>query len=507
MPERPPVCEPGGSRGGGFGTGSALLADFYSLTMSQGYWKRNPNRRAVFEFFFRRQPFGGGYAVFAGLGTLLRNLAAFSFSGDDIEYLRSLGPFEHGFTQFLKDFRFSGSLWAVDEGTTVFPHEPIVRVEGSLVECQLIEGMLLNTVNFQSLVATKARRVWLASGKGSVVEFGMRRAQGPNGAVSASRAAFIGGVEGTSNTLAGRMFGIPVVGTMAHSWVMSFPDEAEAFDVYAGMYPDNCVFLIDTYNTLKSGIRNAIEAGKKLRKRGKTFGVRLDSGDIQYLSFEVRRMLDAEGMNDAGIAVSGDLDESIIQNLVNSGAPVNVWGVGTQLVTGGTDPAFNGVYKMAACQDASGRMAQVMKFSDNPEKTTNPGIKQVWRMKDDRGSAVADVLALDAVDGWGKPEFFELGAGYRFWHPAGDYRHFRHVVERAPEPLLKKRLDTGAPADIPGVSQQSLAEIRARSLADFESFDPTYKRHLNPHVYKVSITEELHALKLGLIKKHFGDVG
>ena len=491
---------------GNAGVGSALFTDFYSLVMSQGYWKQNPDRRAVFEFFFRRQPFGGGYAIFAGLETLLENLAAFSFSGDEIEYLQGMGLFESGFVEYLRDFRFSGSLWAIDEGTVVFPQEPIIRVEGNLVECQLIEGLLLNTVNFQSLVATKTRRVWLASGKGSVLEFGLRRAQGPDGAVSASRAAFIGGAAGTSNTLAGKMFGIPVVGTMAHSWVMSFPNEVEAFDAYAGLYPNNCVFLIDTYNTLKSGIRSAIEVGKKLKNQGRAFGVRLDSGDLQYLSSEVRRMLDAAGLDKATIAVTGDLDESIIQTLVGSGAPVDVWGVGTQMVTGGNDPAFNGVYKMAACEDPEGRMTQVMKFSDNPEKTTNPGIKQVWRIKDDRGAALADVLALDTTDDSGGAECFEQGGRHRFWHPAADYRHFHHVMERPPEPLLKKRLAKGSAADARCCPQPSLAEIRAHSLADFETFDPTYKRQLNPHVYKVSISEKLYTLKLDLIKKHFGDL-
>jgi len=481
--------------------GSAIFADFYSLIMAQGYWKRNPGRRAVFEFFFRRQPFGGGYAVFAGIETLLENLAAFSFSKDDIEYLQTLGLFEDAFADYLGTFRFSGTVRAIDEGTLVFPHEPIIRVEGSLVECQLIEGMLLNAVNFQSLVATKARRVWFASGEGSVVEFGMRRAQGPDGAMSASRAAFIGGIEGTSNTLAGKKFGIPVVGTMAHSWVMSFPNEEEAFDAYAKLYPDHCVFLIDTYNTLKSGIRSAIEVGKRLQRQGKIFGVRLDSGDLQYLSAEVRRMLNAAGLNRATIAVSGDLDESVVQTLVNSGAPVDVWGVGTQMVTGGTDSAFSGVYKMTACEDAEGRMAQVMKFSDNPEKTTNPGIKQVWRIKDGKGSALADVMALDTICGQGESaEHFKIGERYKFWHPAADYRHFYQVIERPPEPLLKKRLAEGEPLG----PKPSLVEIRARSLADFATFDPSYKRLLNPHVYKVSISEKLYNAKLNLIKKYFG---
>ena len=477
---------------------SALFTDFYSLTMAQGYWKQSRNRKAVFEMFFRRQPFGGGYAIFAGLGTLLENLASFTFSGEDIDYLRGLNLFEEQFLAYLKDFRFSGSLWAIDEGTVVFPQEPLIRIEGSLIECQLIEGMLLNIINFQSLIATKTRRTWLASGEGTIMEFGLRRAQGPDGAMSASRAAYIGGAKGTSNTLAGKTFGIPTLGTMAHSWVMAFPTEGEAFDAYADLYPNNAVFLIDTYDTLKSGILSAINTGKKLREQGKNFGVRLDSGDIQYLSSEVRKMLDNAGLNRATITASSDLDELIIETLVNSGAPVDVWGVGTRMVTGGGDSAFTGVYKVAACEDADGQMVPVMKFSDNPEKTTNPGLKQVWRIRDTHGAALADVLALDSDD----IETLEPGSRTRFWHPSADYRHFYHIIETPPQPLLQKRFANGEPCG----TQPTLDEIRSHSAADLESFDTTYKRLLNPHGYKVSITEKLRNVKLELIKSHLGDL-
>ncbi|MDR0457068.1 MAG: nicotinate phosphoribosyltransferase [Treponema sp.] len=478
---------------------SALFTDFYSLTMAQGYWKQKQNRQAVFEMIFRWQPFGGGYAIFAGLGTLLDNLASFSFSDEDIGYLKNMGLFQDAFIEYLKNFRFSGSLWAMDEGTVVFPQEPLIRIEGSLIECQIIEGVLLNVINFQSLIATKARRVWVASGKGSFMEFGLRRAQGPDGALSAARAAYIGGAIGTSNTLAGKAFGIPVLGTMAHSWVMSFPAEEEAFNAYAEMYPDRAVFLIDTYDTLKSGIVSAINVGKKLKAQGKNCGVRLDSGDIQYLSTEVRKMLDAAGLNEATITASNDLDESIIETLVNSGVPVDVWGVGTRMVTGGDDAAFTGVYKMISCEDADGRMAPVMKFSDNPEKTTNPGPKQVWRIKDSQGAALADVLALDSA---ADAEIIELGYRYRFWHPSADYRHFYHIIEGEPQPLLKKRIADGKPCG----PQPSLDEIRAHSAADLETFDSTYKRLLNPHVYKVSVTEKLRDLKLELINSHLSDL-
>jgi nicotinate phosphoribosyltransferase len=477
---------------------SALFTDFYSLTMAQGYWKKDLDHQAVFEMFFRRQPFGGGFAVFAGLGTLVERLQRFSFSEDDIAYLRGLGCFEEPFLDYLRGFRFSGSLMAFDEGTAVFPLEPLIRVDGGLIECQIIEGMILNTINFQSLIATKTARVWLASGKGSIMEFGLRRAQGWDGAMSATRAAYIGGASGTSNTLAGKEFGVPVLGTMAHSWVMAFPGEEEAFRAYAELYPGRTVFLIDTYDTLKSGVLNAVKVGRELAARGETFGVRLDSGDIQYLSTEVRRVLDQAGLDRAAITVSNDLDESIIEALTAAGAPVDTWGVGTRMVTGGNDAAFTGVYKMAARKDG-GRLVPAMKFSDNPEKTTTPGIKQVRRIKDGQGMAVADVLCLDDRE---DPDLIERGKRYAFWHPAADYRHFYHDVGGEVETLLKPRLEAGKPCAPP----PSLAEIRRRTEAELDSLDPSYKRILNPHLYKVSVTARLRDIKLDLIKSHLGDL-
>jgi nicotinate phosphoribosyltransferase len=480
-------------------SGSALFTDFYSLTMAQGYWKKGMNSRAVFEMFFRRQPFGGGFSIFAGLGTLLENLRAFTFSSGDIAYLRGLGLFEEAFLDYLGGFRFTGSLWAMDEGSVVFPNEPLIRIDSGLIECQIIEGMLLNTINFQSLIATKTARVWLASGKGSVMEFGLRRAQGWNGAMSASRAAYIGGTAGTSNVLAGKEFGIPVLGTMAHAWVMAFPGEEEAFQSYADIYPDKTVLLIDTYDTLKSGILNAVKVGKKLAVRGKNFGVRLDSGDIHYLSMEVRKILDAAGLPKATISVSNDLDESIIQTLTNAGAPINVWGVGTQMVTGGTEAAFTGVYKLAARDNGSGGLTATIKFSDNPEKTTNPGVKQVWRIRDGQGMLVADVLSLEDSE---NPDAVEKGKTYSFWHPSADYRHFSHTVEGSAEPLLRKRIEKGSPA----AADPSLDDIRALVRQELESLDQSYKRILNPHVYKVSVSGRLRTLKMNLIRNFLGDL-
>jgi nicotinate phosphoribosyltransferase len=478
---------------------SALFTDFYSLTMAQGYWKKGMKHRAVFEMFFRSNPFSGGFSIFAGLETLLQKIRAFSFSSDDIAYLRTLGSFDEAFLEYLSGFKFSGSVWAMDEGTVVFPNEPLIRVSGGLLECQLIEGMLLNTVNFQSLIATKAARVALAAGKASVVEFGLRRAQGPDGALSASRAAFIGGASGTSNVLAGKEFGISVFGTMAHSWVMAWPTEEEAFLAFAELYPDMAVFLIDTYDTLKSGVLSAIKAGKALAAKGRNFGVRLDSGDIHYLSVEVRKMLDAAGLPNATISVSNDLDEFVIKALADANAPVNTWGVGTQMVTGGTDAAFTGVYKLAASEDGKGKLAARIKFSDNPAKTTNPGVKQVWRIKDRDGMCVADVLALEDTE---EPDVLEQGKTYSFWHPQADYRHFYHTLDCGAEGLLAERLKDGK---LTGQSP-ALPEIQKRVRRELESLDGSYKRFLNPHIYKVSVTERLRALKLELIKNYLGEL-
>jgi nicotinate phosphoribosyltransferase len=477
---------------------SALFTDFYSLTMAQGCWKTNKNNRAVFEMFFRRQPSGGGFSVFAGLETLIEALKGFSFSDEDLAYLDSLRVFEKGFLDYLKDFRFSGSLWAMDEGTIVFPQEPLIRIDSSLIESQIIEGLLLNIINFQSLIATKTARVVLASNNGSVMEFGLRRAQGQDGALSASRAAFIGGALGTSNVLAGKTYGIPVFGTMSHAWIMSFPTEEDAFRSYAALYPDRSIFLIDTYDTLKSGIQNAITVGGELAAAGKNFGVRLDSGDMHYLSVEVRRLLDKAGYPQATISASNDLDEYIVETLTKTQAPIDTWGVGTQMITGGSDPAFTGVYKLAAKEEEDGCLVPAIKFSDNPEKTTNPGVKQVWRIKDENGFALADIMALEDTQ-----NIPEKGKQYTFWHPQADYRHFYHTipVEGSIEALLKKRLDRGRVL-LPGAS---LKDIQQKVTKNLESFDQSYKRLLNPHVYKVSVTEELRTLKLDLIKSHLSE--
>jgi len=474
---------------------SALFTDFYELTMAQGYWKQKMNQTVVFDMFFRRQPFNGGFSIFAGIETLLDALTTFSFSASDIAYLKEQGIFEQGFLDYLATFHFSGDLYSFDEGSIIFPQEPLVRIHANLIEAQIIEGLVLNHCNFQSLIATKTARVWLASKKGSIMEFGLRRAQGPDGAMSASRAAYIGGAAGTSNTLAGKLYGIPVMGTMAHSWVMSFPSELEAFEAYAKIYPTKTVFLIDTYDTLKSGIKNAIKAGAKLVEQGYNFGVRLDSGDISYLSAEVRKELDRAGFPQAFISVSNELTEEIIETLVQQNAPIASWGVGTHMVTGGTESSFTGVYKLCARHDAAtDTMIPAMKFSDNPQKTTNPGIKNVWRLYDDDGLARADILAL-------AEETIESGVENRYYHPMIDYRQFTFTPASVKQ-LLVKRLEKGKRIEPRKTDAEQLRLSRETMQREIETLDPSYKRILNPHIYKVSMTEKLKDLKLTFINEN-----
>jgi nicotinate phosphoribosyltransferase len=474
---------------------SALFTDFYELTMAQGYWKQNMNQEVVFDMFFRRQPFNGGFSVFAGIETLLDVLTEFSFSADDIAYLKEQGIFEQGFLDYLKDFRFTGDLYSFEEGSLIFPQEPIIRIHANLIEAQILEGLVLNHCNFQSLIATKTARVWLASKKGSIMEFGLRRAQGPDGAMSATRAAYIGGAAGTSNTLAGKRFGIPVMGTMAHSWIMSFPSELEAFEAYAKIYPEKTVFLIDTYDTLGSGIKNAIKAGAKLVEQGYNFGVRLDSGDIAYLSAEVRKELDKAGFPQAFISVSNELTEEIIETLIQQNAPIASWGVGTHMVTGGTESSFTGVYKLAARHDAkTDTMIPAMKFSDNPAKNTNPGIKNVYRLYDENGMAKADILALTT-------QSIEPGKEYRYHHPMVDYRQFTFKAASVKE-MLKLRLKNGKRTEERLDDKTQLAKSRETLRAQLETLDASYKRIINPHIYKVSLTEELKDLKVEFIKKN-----
>lgn len=469
---------------------SALTTDFYELTMMQGYFLSNNNSDVVFDMFYRTNPFNGGYAVFAGLGELLPQLESLNFSANDIAYLRNLNIFDERFLEYLSTYRFHGEIHAVKEGTTVFPGEPLVRIHTSLIDAQLIESLLLNTINFQTLIATKAMRVCTAAGNGVVMEFGLRRAQGLDGGLSASRASYIGGCALTSNTIAGKVFGIPVGGTMAHSWVMSYDNELEAFREFAKAYPNNCVLLIDTYDTLGSGIENAIIVGKEQKAKGLKMGVRIDSGDLSYLAREVRQRLDDAGLEDATICVSNDLTEQIISTLVTDGVPINSWGVGTNLVTGGDQSALGGVYKLAAKERRDGTFQPTMKISNSYAKTTNPGIKQVYRFYGADGLAIADMITLD-------DEKVEEGNDYVLYHPFNDGDIFQMKASKyaSVEKLLHCVMKDGRMVDKP----RELKEIQSFAKQSQAHFHKSYKRLINPHIYKVSLSEELKTLKHELI--------
>ncbi len=472
----------------------SLLTDLYELTMMQGYYKFNLNPPVVFDMFFRRQPFNGGFSVFAGLEDVIRGIEELHFSSEDIEYLSGLGLFEDDFLSYLEAFRFKGDIYAVDEGEVVFPNEPLLRIHGSLIESQLIESFILNIINFQTLIATKATRVFIASRGGVVLEFGLRRAHGINGAISAARAAFIGGAAATSNTLAGKLFGIPVKGTMAHSWVMAFKDELESFERYAEVYPSNALLLIDTYDALGSGIENAIKVGRRLKEKGYgNFGVRIDSGDLEYISKGVRKKLDEAGLTDAKIVASNELDEVIINQLVNRGAPIDFWGVGTNLVTAKGDSSLTGVYKLVA-KKINGNFEPVIKISNNPEKITNPGIKQIYRFINGNGMFLADLLA-------DSEEKIEPGREYKFCHPTFEYKHMVVRDYTDIRPLLGLKMKAGRSV----YNYPTLKEIRDRTLKNLDRLDDTFKRQINPHVYKVSLSEKLKRVKFDLIKRYNGE--
>lgn len=376
-----------------------LLTDLYELTMMQGYFKNRTNPTVVFDAFYRKNPFGSSYAIAAGLEQAIEYIKDLHFSGADIDYLRSTGLFDEDFLDYLAAFHFSGDIYAIPEGTVVFPKEPLVKVIAPIMEAQLVETALLNIINHQSLIATKASRVVYAAKGDGIMEFGLRRAQGPDAGLYGARAAMIGGCIGTSCVLTGQMFDVPVKGTHAHSWIMSFPDEYTAFKKYADLYPNACILLVDTYDTLGSGVPNAIRVFKEMRAAGiplTFYGIRLDSGDLAYLSKEARRMLDEAGFPDAVISASSDLDEYLIRSLKNQGAAITSWGVGTNLITAKDCPAFGGVYKLAAVQDdKTGEFIPKIKLSENSEKITNPGSKTVFRLYDKAtGKIKADLIAF-----------------------------------------------------------------------------------------------------------------
>ena len=375
-----------------------LLTDLYELTMMQGYFERQENETVVFDVFFRSNPCGSGYSIAAGLEQVIDYIKDLNFSYDDVDYLRNLNMFSEDFLHYLSGFHFSGDIYAIPEGTVVFPKEPLLKVVAPIMEAQLVETAILNIINHQSLIATKTARVVFAAAGDGVMEFGLRRAQGPDAGLYGARAAMIGGCVGTSNVLAGKMFDVPIMGTHAHSWIMSFPDEYTAFKAYAELYPDACTLLVDTYDTLKSGVPNAIRVFREMKDAGihpKSYGIRLDSGDLAYLSKKARVMLDAAGFEDAVIAASNDLDEMLINDLKIQGAAITSWGVGTNLITSKDCPSFGGVYKLAAIQKEDGKFHSKIKLSENTEKITNPGNKTVYRIYDKAtGKMRADLICF-----------------------------------------------------------------------------------------------------------------
>lgn len=470
-----------------------LLTDLYEMTMMQGYFKTNNRDVVVFDAFYRSNPCGGGYAICAGLEQVIDYIKHLHFSAEDIAYLRSLSVFDEDFLDYLKDFRFSGDIYAIPEGTVIFPREPLIKVIAPIMEAQLIETAILNIINHQSLIATKAARVCYAAKGDGVMEFGLRRAQGPDSGVYGARAAVIGGCKGTSNVLAGRLFDVPVLGTHAHSWIMSFSDEYTAFKKYAEMYPSACILLADTYDTLQSGIPNAIRVFTEMRNAGiplTYYGIRMDSGDLAYLSKKARRMLDEAGFPDAVISASNDLDEYLIESLKFQGAMITSWGVGTNLITAKDNPAFGGVYKLAAIQKDDGTFLPKIKLSENTEKVTNPGNKIIYRIYDnDTGKIRADYICL---------------AGERF-----DAREDLILFDPN-EPWKKTKLAGGSYAMrellVPVFqggkcvyASPSVMDIQAVCNAEKDTIWNETKRFVNPAKIYVDLSDKLYAMKRKLL--------
>jgi nicotinate phosphoribosyltransferase len=472
----------------------ALLTDLYQLTMACAYWKSGTmDKEAVFHLTFREAPFQGGFTIASGLESAIQWLKDFRFSDSDLAYLATIPArdkqplFGKDFLNYLKKLRFSCDMHAMPEGTVAFPHEPLLRVQGPLLQAQLLETPLLNFLNFQSLIATKAARICLAARGEPVIEFGLRRAQGIDGGLTASRAAYVGGCAGTSNVLAGKTFGIPVSGTHAHSWVMSFDSEKQAFEEYARALPNNCVFLVDTYNSLE-GVRHAVEVGKELRQRGSELaGIRLDSGDLAFLSIEARKILDEAGFSNAAIIASNDLDEHIIESLKNQGAKINVWGVGTRLVTAFDQPALGGVYKLSAIRRPDGGWEHKVKLSEQAAKITNPGILQVRRFRTEKefvGDAIYDL---------------ELGLppSVTIVDPL-DVTRRKHIrAKMAHEDLLVPIFRQGKLV----YKLPTLDGIRRRLQQQLKMLHPGIKRSVNPHQFPAGLELELNGLKTKLVLK------
>lgn len=459
-----------------------LLTDFYELTMANGFFQNGYKDQIVyFDMFFRTIPDGGGMAIMAGVEQMIEYLKALSFTPEDIEYLRSKKLFSEGFLAYLRDFRFSCDVWAVPEGTPIFPHEPVVTVRGPVVQAQFIETMILLSINHQSLIATKANRIVRASQGRAVMEFGSRRAQGYDGAVYGARAAYIGGCCGTACTLADREFGIPALGTMAHSWVQLFDSELDAFRAYAREYPDSCTLLVDTYSTLKSGVPNAIRVfNEEILPRGfRPKGIRIDSGDITYLSKKARKMLDEAGFPDCQITASNSLDEHIIRDMIAQGACVDSFGVGERLITASSDPVFGGVYKLAAVEK-DGRIVPRIKVSENVSKITNPCFKKLWRFYDrETNKAVGDVMTLH-------DEVIDDSQPYTLFDPDHIWKK-KTISNYRAVPLQQPLFQNGVCV----YQSPSIEDIRSYCLKQIDTLWDEVLRFENPHRYYVDLSQAL----------------
>ncbi|RAI94164.1 nicotinate phosphoribosyltransferase [Algoriphagus yeomjeoni] len=474
----------------------ALLTDFYQLTMAYAYWKSGKaEQEAVFNLFFRKHPFQGGFTIAAGLDYIVDYCKNFQFSEEDLSYLATMQGkddqllFESGFLDYLREMKFTCDIAAVEEGTVVFPNTPLVRVKGPLIQCQLLETPLLNIINFQSLIATKSARINLAAKGDPVLEFGLRRAQGIDGGLAGSRAAYIGGCTSTSNVMAGKLFGIPVSGTHAHSWIMSFETEIEAFEAYADAFPDQSIFLVDTYDTI-NGIKNAIKVGNTLRSKGKEMvGIRIDSGDLAYFSNVAREMLDEAGFPDAKIVASNDLDENIITSLKGQESSINVWGVGTKLVTAFDQPALGGVYKLSAIRDENGTWVPKIKLSQQSLKINIPGLHTIKRFFS-KGKAVADMIYLEDQ---------ELNPQAALIIDPNDPTRRKRMMPAfyQEEILLKPIFEKGKLL----YKLPSIIQIRERVQNQLDSLDKTHKRLVNPHLYPIGLEENLHQLRMELVLK------
>ncbi|MCL6523894.1 MAG: nicotinate phosphoribosyltransferase [Thermoflavifilum sp.] len=457
---------------------TGTYTDLYELIMAQTYFLENRHQTpAVFDYFFRKLPYDGGYVIFAGLHDWLDILETWTFSADDLAYLQENLPLHPDFIDYLKQFRFTGSIYACREGEVVFPYEPIVRVEAPIIEAQILETLLLNVLNFQSLIATKAARIRYVSGEQALSEFGFRRAQGPAGIMTA-RAAVIGGFQSTSNVYAGKRYGIPIVGTMAHSFVQSYPDELSAFRAFAQYYPQGCIFLVDTYDTLHSGIPNAILVAKEMEQGGRrALGIRLDSGDLAYLSRRARAMLDEADLSYMKIVVSNQLDEYLIRSLREQGAPIDIFGVGTKLSVGAPDATLDGVYKLCQIQDKP-----TIKLSESLTKMNLPGKKQILRMHNGEGLfAGADAIVLTE----------EAQQPIAVMHHPFEPGKYKKIQSYTQEPLLHPMFVNGKRV----ASAPSLFEIAAYAQKRLQQLPPEYKRFEFPHVYKVGVSEKLLQLR------------